>query len=115
MPILLKLAILVPILLALAACASSQHWNPSSSSRELGVARVYYEYPKSHEPRLSDMQAQALADNRCSSWGYSSAEMIPGELRDCSAKDGESCALWKVTREYQCKGGGGSLAHNAAR
>lgn len=109
-----KLAILIPILLA-AGCATSQQWNPSNSSRELAVARVSYEYVKFHEPSLSDAQAEQLAVNRCNTWGYSSAEMIPGELRDCSAMDGSSCELWKITREYQCKGEGGSFARSAAR
>jgi hypothetical protein len=109
-----KLAILIPILFA-AGCATTPQWNSSTSSRELAVARVSYEYQRSHEPSLSDAQAAQLAASRCNSWGYSTAEMIPGELRDCSATDGNSCELWKITREYQCKGGGGSFARSAAR
>ena len=109
-----QLAMLIP-LLAMSACATTQQWNPSNSSRELAVARVSYEYKKFHEPSLSDAQAEQLAVNRCNTWGFSSAEMIPGELRDCSAMDSGSCELWKITREYQCKGEGGSFARSAAR
>jgi hypothetical protein len=108
-----KFAIL-PVFLALAACASAPHWNPSNSSRELGVVRVAYEYPRSQEPTMSDAQAVQLAQSRCSTWGYARAQMIPGELRDCSVKDGESCELWKITREYQCEGEG-AFARSAAR
>jgi hypothetical protein len=98
-----KLALL-PVFLALAACASAPQWNPANSSRDLAVARVSYEYAISSEPTLSDAQAFELAQNRCNTWGYSSAEMIPGELRDCSVEGESSCDLWKVTREYQCSG-----------
>jgi hypothetical protein len=108
-----KLAIL-PVFLAMTACASAPQWNPSNSSRELAVARVSYEYARAHEPTLSDMQAVELAQNRCQAWGYSRAEMIPGELRDCSVKDEGSCELWKVTREYQCSGEG-AYARAASR
>jgi hypothetical protein len=108
-----KIAIL-PIFLALAACASAPQWNPADSSRDLAVARVSYEYTISNEPTLSDAQAFELAQNRCKAWGYSNAEMIPGELRDCSVEDEGSCGLWKVTREYQCSGEG-AYAHAASR
>ncbi len=108
-----KLAIL-PVFLAMVACASAPKWNPANSSRELAVARVSYEYAISDEPTLSDAQAFELAQNRCSTWGYSSAEMIPGELRDCSVDGEGSCDLWKVTREYQCSGEG-AYARSASR
>lgn len=107
-----KLAIL-PVFLAMVACASAPKWNPTNSSRDLAVARVAYEYAN-NEPTLSDLQALELAQNRCNTWGYSKAEMIPGELRDCSVKDEGSCELWKITREYQCSGEG-AYAHAASR
>lgn len=100
-----KLAI-VPVLL-LTACATQPKWSPSSSNRELGVARVAYEYASFEEPAMSDAQAVRVATNRCEAWGFSLAEMIPGELRDCSVSKDGSCDLWKVTREYRCSGGGG--------
>ena len=108
-----KLAIL-PVFLVVAACASVPKWSPSSSNRELGVARVAYEYTRFEEPQMSDAEAVQLAANRCAAWGFARAEMIPGELRDCSVKDGDSCDLWKITREYRCTGDG-SLPRTAAR
>jgi hypothetical protein len=110
-----KLAILplLPVVF-LTACATQPDWSPSSSNRELGVARVAYEYPKFEEPALSDAQAVRLATNRCAAWGFARAEMIPGELRDCSVQNGDSCDLWKVTREYRCTGEG-SFPRTAAR
>ena len=107
-----KLAIL-PFLL-LTACASAPKWSPSSSNRELGVARVSYEHIRGEQPSLSDAQAVQLATNRCESWGFARADMIPGELRDCSVNNEGSCELWKITREYQCSGEG-SYARAASR
>jgi hypothetical protein len=104
---------LLPILF-LAACATQPSWSPSSSNRVLGVARVAYEYSPVAEPTMSDAQAAQLAASRCAAWGYARAEMIPGELRDCSVSHDNSCALWKVTREYRCASAG-SYAQAASR
>lgn len=102
------------IVLFLTACATQPSWSPSSSNRELGVARVAYEHAKRQEPVLSDAQAARLATNRCATWGFDQAEMIPGELRECSLKNGDSCDLWKVTREYRCSSNG-TYARAASR
>jgi hypothetical protein len=109
----LRHLILVPVLF-LAACATQPTWSPSSSNRVLGVARVAYEYSPVDEPTMSDAQAEQLASSRCAAWGYARAEMIPGELRDCSVGKNDSCDLWKITREYQCAGAG-SYAQAASR
>ena len=37
--------------------------------------------------------------------GYKAAEEVPGQLRECSNKEGDNCDLWTVTREYQCRSG----------
>src|SRR5690242_20024687 len=108
-----KLAIL-PLFLLVAACAAAPKWSPSSSSRELGVARVSYEHSRLEEPAMSDAQAAQLATRRCATWGFAQAEMIPGELRDCSVSNEGTCDLWKITREYQCSGEG-AYARAASR
>lgn len=108
-----KFAIL-PVFLVVAACSSAPKWNPDSSSRKLAVARVSFEHGSASEPVLSDAQAFELAQNRCNTWGYSIAELIPGELQDCSIEGDSTCAVWKVTREYQCSAGGGN-AQTASR
>ncbi|HTU68145.1 MAG TPA: YecR family lipoprotein [Steroidobacteraceae bacterium] len=106
--------LVLPLFLLMAACATQPQWNPDNSSRDLSIARVSYEYPKFEEPVMSDTDASRIASNRCSAWGFPHAEMIPGELRDCSVADGASCSLWKVTREYRCTGEG-STPQIAAR
>jgi YecR-like lipoprotein len=98
-----KFAIL-PVFLAIAACSSAPQWNPDNSSKALAVARVSYEHGSASEPVLSDAQAFGLAQNRCKTWGFAQTEVIPGDLLACSIDGEGSCALWKVTREYQCSG-----------
>ena len=98
-----RLAILVPVILMVAGCATApENWAASDSDRDLAIVRVSYEYAKATDPRMNDTQAEELAGNRCSTWGYDRAEVIPGNLRNCSVKSGERCELWKVTREFQC-------------
>ncbi len=98
-----RLAILLS-LLAAAGCASTPDFlNASGSDRDLGIVRVSYEYAKETDPVLDDAHAVRIAENRCESWGYEHAELIPGNLRNCSVKTGERCEVWKVTREYQCQ------------
>lgn len=100
-----NLIFLIPPLaiLGLSACVSTEQWSATGGSRAAGVVRLSYEYPEFHQPEVSDAQALQLADNRCNSWGYSRAEEVPGQVRECSNMDDGNCDLWTVTREYQCK------------
>lgn len=96
--------LLLPALawLAVTGCATSEHWSAAGGNKDIGVVRLSYEYPESQEPVMNEIKADQIADNRCSTWGYQRAELIPGVLRDCSIEDGNRCSVWKVTREYQC-------------
>ena len=102
------------VLLNLAGCATTQGWGVSGGNREHGVVRLSYEYPEFHQPEVSDEQALKIAVSRCNGWGYSAAEPIDGQLRQCSNKDGSNCNLWTVTREYQCTANG-SYAGNLTK
>lgn len=90
------------LILQLSGCATRQHWAVSGGDRESGLVRVSYEYPEFQEPTLSEDQAAQLALDRCEGWGYDEAELIAGQLRQCSNMQGGNCDLWRVTREYQC-------------
>jgi hypothetical protein len=94
--------LLIPFAL-LGACATTEHWNAESGDRKAGVVKLSYEYDDEVEPTLSERKADQIAENRCKSWGYREAELIPGVVRDCAAEEGNRCELWKVTREYQCQ------------
>lgn len=103
------------LILGLSACASTQKWSSSGGSREDGLVRLSYEYAEFHQPEMSDVEAQAIALNRCNTWGYKQVEPIAGQIRQCSNMEGGNCNLWTVTREYQCKGGEGAYASRLSR
>jgi len=110
------LQILLPSLLVLlAGCASTRGWSAAGGDRERGVVRVSYEYPEFHQPDMSDSQAEALASNRCATWGFSRAEPIAGQIRQCANVDGGNCNLWTVTREFQCTDGSGQYVTRLSR
>src|SRR5262245_36924961 len=90
------------LLLALGGCASTSHWTAAGGNKDIGVVRVSYEYA-GNQPAMSAAQADAMAENRCDTWGFERAELIPGTMRDCASNEGGACAVWKVTREYQCE------------
>lgn len=98
------LVFLLSISLGLGACASHREWSATGGSRSEGVVRLTHEYGRSETADVSADQADMLALNRCQTWGYRDAEAFGGQTRSCTAKDGASCELWKVTREYQCTG-----------
>jgi hypothetical protein len=115
-----RILLLLPVLglLGITGCATSEQWSASGGNRDIGVVRLSYEYAEQAEPRMSETQADRIADNRCSDWGYSRAELIPGLLRDCTIEDGNRCEVWKVTREYRCANpdnDAATLAGNFAR
>jgi hypothetical protein len=110
-----KLALLIPAFSLLGACATTERWSPAGGDREVGIVKVSYEHDDEVEPDLSEAQADQMAENRCKTWGYRDAALIPGLLRSCTNAEGNRCELWKVTREYQCQSGAqnaASLAHN---
>ena len=110
------LQILLPIFMAtLAGCAGTRQWTSAGGNRELGLVRVSYEYPEFHQPEMSDAQASALALDRCNAWGFSKAEPIEGQLRQCANKDDGNCNLWTVTREFQCANGQARYANRLSR
>jgi len=103
------------LLLGLAGCASTRQWSPSGGDREQGVVRLSYEYPEYRQPEVSDAQAEALALNRCNSWGYELAEPIAGAIRQCANVEDGNCNLWTVTREFQCRNDPGQYASRLSR
>jgi hypothetical protein len=115
-----RILLLLPVLglLGITGCATPSQWSASGGNREIGVVRLSYEYAEREEPQMSEAVADRIAYNRCNTWGYSRAELIPGLLRDCTIEDGNRCEVWKVTREYRCEDpgkDGATLAGNFAR
>ena len=102
-------------ILGLGGCATAEKWSASGGNRDQGLVRVSYEYAEFRQPEMDDADAEALALNRCNAWGYTQAEPIPGQLRQCANMDGSNCNLWTVTREYQCSGAESTFASRLSR
>jgi hypothetical protein len=113
----MKAVIALVLMSTLAACATTGHekWSAAGGNREAGMVRLSYEYPEFHQPTVSDAQAEALALNRCNTWGYKIAEPIAGQIRKCANTEDGNCNLWSVTREFQCKDATGSYVNRLSR
>ncbi|MEJ0087360.1 MAG: YecR family lipoprotein [Pseudomonadota bacterium] len=106
-------SILVPAMLGLAltGCVSTKQWTATGGNKEAGLVRVSYQYSETHQPDLSDLQATALAENRCEAWGFKRADPVAGLVRECSSREAGNCQLWTVTREFQCSSGDGDASY----
>lgn len=94
-------------IIAVTGCATTKDWAATGGSRADGVVRLSFEVSEFERPQLSDSQAQALASQRCATWGYSGAEAFGGVTRQCNQFGGfGGCARWMVTKEFQCTGTG---------
>ena len=113
--ILVQSSFIFGVMLALVGCATTEKWAAAGGDRGTGVVRVSYEYPESHQPQMSEAQAQKLALSRCNAWGYRKVEPIEGQVRECANMEDGNCDLWSVTREFQCTDGSGSYASRLSR
>ena len=96
---------------------------PVGGSRADGTVTLVYEYDRyeTYQVNWGDMQKQA--QDRCSRWGYLTAEPFGGGIRECIHQEqkkkydycypGEimcleapieyECIRWRVSIEYQCQ------------
>ncbi|MFL6585333.1 MAG: YecR family lipoprotein [Luteimonas sp.] len=88
-------------------CSTTKDWTATGGSRSDGVVRLSYEHGDFEKSVLNEAQAVGLATRRCEAWGYTGAEAFGGTTRQCSQGGGfGGCAVWLVTKEYQCTGEG---------
>jgi len=105
---------LVGIAVALSGCATQKQWSAYSGSRADGVVRLGYNYGMFEKPEIEPGQAQRLAAQKCSVWGYQSAEAFGDATQQCTATNQYGCVAWRVTAEFQCLGRGNSPVAAAA-
>jgi len=92
-------------MLMTAGCSTVTTWQATGGSKADGVVRLSYEVTEFQKVQLNESQAIGLATQRCASWGYSGAEAFGGTTRQCGQSGGfGGCAMWVVTKEYQCTG-----------
>jgi hypothetical protein len=92
------------IAIGVSGCATTKHWSATGGSRSDGVVRLSYEFGMFQNPQVNDQEGIKLAKKRCSAWGYNDTEAFGGITKVCSQPSSSGCALWLVTKEYQCLG-----------
>ena len=96
--------LIVASALALNGCATPIDWVATGGSRSDGTVRLGYSYGGFEVPQVNEQQAINLANRKCTSWGYTSAEAFGGVLKTCTASNGYGCVAWNVQTEFQCTG-----------
>ncbi len=97
----------VCLVLMLTGCATTKEWMPTAGSRADGVVVLSYTRNNFETPTTDDNQGLVLAQTRCKSWGYTSAEPFGGDTQKCTSMiygTYGGCQLWQVDRQYQCTG-----------
>lgn len=106
---------LLVILILLSGCTTQKNWSATGGSRSDATVRLSYSYNQYESPVTSASEAISLARSRCKTWGYNSAEAFGGETRSCSQVGGfNGCALWVVTKEFQCTGDGNEITRGSS-
>ena len=95
---------LIVIAIIMSGCAATKNWSATGGSRADGTVKLSYEYGVFEMPQLNEQEAITLAQKRCSSWGYNSAEAFGGVTKTCNQPSSNDCLGWLVTKEYQCIG-----------
>lgn len=92
--------------LVLSGCATQKTWFATGGSKSDATVKLSYEYGLFEKPVVDYQQAAALANQKCTVWGYSGAEAFGGRMQTCNAHNGYgNCVDWTVTAEFQCTGG----------
>lgn len=90
-------------LLIISACATDSEFRPTGASRADGIVQLSYDYVLSDRPVLDWPSAQAIADERCSGWGYNGAKKSGANRKTCLAQDiFGRCKNFHVNVAYQC-------------
>jgi hypothetical protein len=91
--------------LFISGCAVQKQLIPTGGSRADGTVKLSYEYGLFEAPQLDAQQGLIAAKQRCSAWGYTSAEAFGGSTQTCTNSTRNGCNRWLVSIEYQCAGG----------
>jgi hypothetical protein len=102
------IAIVASLALALIGCAikTPVALVPTGGSRADGTVTLSYEIGSMQKPIVNMEQAAAAAGERCTAWGYHSAQPFGGETRQCQQPSEYGCLRWFVSMTYQCLGRG---------
>lgn len=101
-----RLMLLALVASLLGGCAVKKDWACVGGSKADGTVKLAYDYGLFQQVELTPGQAERIAAQRCSAWGYSSSEAFGGAMQTCLSYDPSlGCTAWRVTADYQCTGG----------
>ena len=101
-----QLAVAAGFAFVLIGCAKQVAMVPTGGSRADGTVTLSYEIGSMQKAQIDPAQAQVAASQRCTAWGYSSAQAFGGETRQCQQSSEYGCMRWFVSMTYQCLGKG---------
>ena len=100
-----KITVLLLLNLALSSCATTITPLASGGSRADGTLEYTYTYGILTRPQIDWDRVGFDALQRCSDWGYTTADMFPGAIRECASTTADGgCNAYRVTTTFQCGG-----------
>jgi hypothetical protein len=93
----------------LSGCATEKYYALTDTDTKNGTVRLSYDFTMLERPEIpKNAQPDALAGQKCLALGYAKVEMQPRQETRCVEKSssGDYCANTRVSRVYQCAGGG---------
>ena len=100
-----KLLCLVLLVVAVTGCSSRKDFYATGGSRADGSIDMAYDFKPFETPIVDYKQAEAIANSKCSVWGYDRAEPFGGKTQICQVRDGwGNCTGGQMIVKYQCIG-----------
>jgi hypothetical protein len=107
----LPLAAIAVIMSLSTGCAVKKDFYATGGSRADGTVDMAYDFAQFEQPVVNPSQAQSIAQQKCSVWGYREAEAFGGKTTNCNQRDGwGNCVAGQVVIKYQCIGDLGALS-----
>ncbi|PJI47236.1 MAG: hypothetical protein CTR55_22050 [Pseudomonas sp.] len=86
-------------------CAVKKDFYATGGSRADGTVDMAYDFAQFEQPLVNPSQAQSIAQQKCTVWGYREAEAFGGKTTNCNQRDGwGNCVAGQVVIKYQCIG-----------
>ncbi len=90
-------------LLVISACATYNEFRPTGANSADGVVQLSYDYVLSDRPVLDWVNAQDMAEERCTGWGYDGAQRSGTARQYCLTTDiFGRCKSFQVNVNYHC-------------
>ena len=101
----LPLAAIAVIMTLSTGCAVKKDFYATGGSRADGTVDMAYDFAQFEQPVVNPSQAQSIAQQKCTVWGYREAEAFGGKTTNCNQRDGwGNCVAGQVVIKYQCIG-----------